>query len=44
MTGRDYITTGELMCDAVYLNPFDNFKQWYTLHEKKGRKNNCQVE
>ena len=26
------------MCDAVYLNPFDDFKQWYTAYEKKLRK------
>ena len=23
-----------MVCDAVYLNPFANFKQWYTPYEK----------
>ena len=26
------------MCDAVYLNLFDNFNKWYTPYEKKRRK------
>ena len=34
----DVIKYGELMCDTVYLNPFANFKQWYTPYEKtKGK-------
>ena len=32
-----------LVCDAVYFNPFSDFKQWYTPYEKS-EGNNCQVE
>ena len=32
---RYFIKAGELVCDAVYLNPFSNFKQWYNTYEKK---------
>ena len=28
--GKDVIKAGDLMCDAVYLNLLDNYKQWYT--------------
>ena len=27
---RDVIKSGELICDALYLNTFANFKKWYT--------------
>ena len=40
---RYVIKAGELVYDSVYLNIFDNFKQWYTPYEKKQEKN-CQVE
>ena len=30
----DVIKAGELLCDAVYLNPFANHRQWYTTYEK----------
>ena len=36
--GMDGIKVGELVCDAVYLNPFDYPKQWYTTYEKKWKK------
>ena len=26
--------TGELVCDALYLNLLSNFKQWYTPYRK----------
>ena len=26
------------MCDTLYLNPFANFKQWYTPYEKNRKK------
>ena len=32
--GIHVIKAGELVCDAVYLNLFDNFKQFYTPYEK----------
>ena len=32
--GKYVIKDGELVCDAVYLNPLDNFNQRYTPHEK----------
>ena len=32
--GRDVIKVGELVCDAVYLIPVANIKQWYTINEK----------
>ena len=32
--GRDIIKVGKLVCDAVYLNPLSNFKQWYTTYLK----------
>ena len=32
--GIYFIKAGELVCDAVYLNPLANFKQWYTPYEK----------
>ena len=41
--GRYVIKADELVCDVVYLNPFHNFKQWYTTYEKM-KENNCQVE
>ena len=34
-TGKYVIKTGDLVCYPVYLNPFENFKQWYTPYEKK---------
>ena len=37
--GRDVIKVGELVCDAVYLNPFANFNKWYTPNGKKLRGN-----
>ena len=37
------IKAGEGVCDAVYFNPFSNFKQWYTPYEKMKEKN-CKVE
>ena len=40
---RGVINSGGLLCDAVYLNPFANLKQWYTPYGKKSRKNNFQV-
>ena len=30
--GRYVIKAVKLVCDAVYLNPFDNSKQWYNLY------------
>ena len=39
---KDMIKNVDLVCDALYLNPFVNFKQWYTPYEKC--KNNFQVE
>ena len=30
--GGYFIEAGDLVCDAVYLNLFDNFKQWYTTY------------
>ena len=32
--GRYVIKSGKLVCDAVYLNPLSNFKQWYTTYLK----------
>ena len=32
--GRDIIKASEFVCDEVYLNLFDNFKQSYTPYEK----------
>ena len=32
--GRYVIKAGDLVCDALYLIPFDNFKQWYKPYEK----------
>ena len=32
--GRDVINIGELVCDAVYLIPVSNIKQWYNIYEK----------
>ena len=32
--GRYIINYGGLVCDAVSLNPFVNFNQWYTPYEK----------
>ena len=32
--GKGFVKAGELVCYAVYLNPSDNFKQWYTPYEK----------
>ena len=32
--GRYVIKSSDLMCGAVYLNPFANFKQWYIPYEK----------
>ena len=26
-----------MVCDAVYCNPFDNFKQWYTPYINKNK-------
>ena len=37
-TGRDVIKDGDLLCDALYLNKFATFKQWYNPYEKKLRK------
>ena len=31
--GTNVIKNGELVCDAVYLNPLANFKQWYNSYE-----------
>ena len=31
--GNDVIKAGELLCDAVYLNPLANLNQWYTPYE-----------
>ena len=28
------IKDGDLLCDTLYLNPFDDFNQWYNLHGK----------
>ena len=39
----DITKVGELVCNLVYLYPFDNFKQRYTTYEKL-KENNCQVE
>ena len=36
--GRDVIKAGELVCNAVYLKPLNNFNQWYTPHGGKWRK------
>ena len=33
--GKYFITAGELMCDAVYLNPLAYFKHWYNIYENK---------
>ena len=38
-TGRDVIKAGKLVGDAVYLNPFASFKQWYTPYKKNEGKN-----
>ena len=40
----DVIKAGELVCDAVYLNTFANFKQCYTPYRGKINGKNCQVE
>ena len=32
--GIDVIKDGQLVCDALYLDILDNFKQWYTHQEK----------
>ena len=29
------IKAGDFVCDAVYLNPFTNFKQWYPPYAEK---------
>ena len=42
--GRYNIKAGELVYDAVYLNPFANFKKWYTPFGEGMNKKNCQVE
>ena len=31
------------MCDAVYLNPLDNLKQWHTRYEKNPREKNFRL-
>ena len=36
---KDVINAGQLVCDAVNLNPFANSKQWYIPYLKKARKN-----
>ena len=33
--GRDFINVDELVCDALYLSPVANIKQWYTSYLKK---------
>ena len=35
---RYVIKSGQLVCDAVYLNPFANFNQWYKPYEKNEEK------
>ena len=32
--GKYFIETDELVCDAVYLNLFTNFKKWCNRYEK----------
>ena len=31
---KGIIKAGDLVCDALYLNPLANFKIWYTSYEK----------
>ena len=42
--GKYIINTDELVYDTVYLNPLDNFKQWYTPYEKISSTNIFKVE
>ena len=42
-TGIYVIKAGELVHDAVYLNPFANFKQWYTPYGKKRMESNFRL-
>ena len=42
--GIDFIKYGDLVCDAVYFNPFANSKQLYRPYGEKMREKNCQVE
>ena len=35
---KGIIKAGELVCDALYLNPLANFKLWYTSMKNKPRK------
>ena len=35
---KDPTKAGELVYDAVYFNPFYNFKQWYTPYEIKNER------
>ena len=42
--GIYFIKDGDLVCDAVYLNTFAHFKQWYAFYGIETKENNFQVE
>ena len=42
--GRQFIKADELACYSVYLNTFDNFKQWYTPYGGGMKFKKIQVE